>query len=101
MARAQSQKQGDPLRKWMGIACTGLVALAVLSIPYAQGQDITGTVTGQVTDPSKAVVSGAMVTVTNQAKGTVSSIATSNDGEYDVPIGCASSSAGSALDAAP
>jgi len=90
MARAQSPKQGDPLRKWIGIACTGLVAVAVLGIPYAQGQDITGTVTGQVTDPSKAVVSGAMVTVTNQAKGTVSSIATSNDGEYVVsllPIG--------------
>jgi len=90
MARAQSRKESGPLGKWIGIACVCLVAVSVLGTQCAQGQDITGTVTGQVTDPSKAVVSGAMVTVTNQAKGTTSSAVTSNDGEYAVsllPIG--------------
>jgi hypothetical protein len=75
--------------KWMVIAS---VCLAVtLSIPpLAKGQDITGTIAGQATDPSKAAVVGASVTVTNKATGVASKAVTSNDGEYVVallPIG--------------
>jgi len=48
-------------------------------------QKITGTITGVVTDPQGAVVSGAQVTVTNQGTG-LSRVATTNSsGVYVVP----------------
>ncbi len=56
----------------------------------ARAQDITGRVTGTVTDPSGAVISGATVEVTNQGTNVSTTATTSGAGTYSVsllPIG--------------
>src|SRR4051812_27981313 len=60
--------------------------LFLLSIPIVSfGQTDRGTITGTVTDPSGAVVSGAKVTVTNSANGEVRDTTTGKDGSYTLP----------------
>ena len=64
--------------------------LAVLALSSAWAQTVTGSITGQVTDPSGALVSGASVIAENVATG-VKTAATSNGaGVYTIrflPIG--------------
>ncbi len=67
-----------------------LTALSLLSIGVATAQDATGRVTGEVTDPSGAVVVGAKITVTEVSTGVTRDTVTGNDGIYQVlqvPIG--------------
>jgi hypothetical protein len=52
---------------------------------FANAQVDRGSVSGTVTDPSGAGVTGAKVTVTNAAMGTQSSTVTTGVGEYTVP----------------
>src|ERR1700686_1498936 len=58
------------------LCCTGLMCLA---------QSDRGSVSGTVTDPSGATITGAKVTVTNAAMGTQNSTVTTGVGEYTVP----------------
>src|SRR5665213_3318830 len=44
-----------------------------------------GSVSGTITDPTGAVVTGAKVTITNTAMGTQSSTVTSGTGSYTIP----------------
>lgn len=57
-----------------------LVAWAVTSQAQTQGE-----ITGLVTDPSGAVLSGAGVTVTNKATGAARKVTTNSDGIYLFP----------------
>ncbi|HEX4169030.1 MAG TPA: carboxypeptidase regulatory-like domain-containing protein [Bryobacteraceae bacterium] len=58
--------------------------------PSAAAQEVTASITGQVTDPSGAVISGAKVTATDQQRGTEWPTTTNGDGTYNLlrlPIG--------------
>ena len=47
---------------------------------------VTGALTGVVTDPSGAVVSGATVTLTNLTTGEMETAATGSGGTYQFPL---------------
>ncbi|MBV9760705.1 MAG: TonB-dependent receptor [Acidobacteriaceae bacterium] len=66
------------------------IAFVTLSCPAMFAQDVTGKVTGTVTDPSGGVVAGAKVTVTAKATGTAHETTSDASGTYQVlqlPIG--------------
>src|SRR5262249_57306944 len=56
--------------------------LTILTAVFAFGQAETGQVSGTVTDPSGAVVSGAKVTLTNNGTGQARTTQTSANGSY-------------------
>ena len=60
-----------------------LSVLALCSV-YVLGQRDTGTITGTVTDPSGAVVSGATVTTKSVGTGATRSVTTNNSGAYTI-----------------
>ena len=53
-----------------------------LAATAAFGQQTTATVTGQVTDPSGSIVTGARVTLTNTDTNTSGSTTTGSSGDY-------------------
>jgi len=64
--------------------------LFFISCGLALGQTVTGSITGQVSDPSGALVTGAMVTAENIATGVRTSAKTNASGVYTIrflPIG--------------
>src|ERR1700757_2680191 len=68
----------------------GCWLMTVLCFSAALGQTVTGSITGQVTDPSGAVVVGATVTAENTATGVKTSAKTNASGVYTIrflPIG--------------
>ncbi|HEY1805639.1 MAG TPA: TonB-dependent receptor [Terracidiphilus sp.] len=66
-------------------------ALALIAcVPFALGQNVTGSITGQVTDPSGAVIAGAHVTAHNLDTGVDTSTNSNPAGLYNIqflPIG--------------
>jgi hypothetical protein len=62
-----------------------LVLMILLSTSMLVGQTFRGTILGSVTDPSGAVVAGAVVKVRNVATGLERTTTTSSDGSYAVP----------------
>ena len=66
--------------KMMWLCCI----LLLLSGSVAIAQTITGSVRGTVTDPSGAVVAGAMVTATNVATGITTNTVTDHSGLYNI-----------------
>ena len=73
----------------MGVICVALIAVATLA-PSLQGQAITQTIQGLVTDATGAVIPGASVTVKNINTGVTSTIQTNETGNYgfpQVPVG--------------
>ena len=70
---------------WTLLAVFGAVAATAGSpAAWSQAQN-TGTVLGQVTDPSGAVVQGATVAIEDPEKGLTRSVKTSKSGEYTLP----------------
>ncbi len=69
----------------LGILGTGMVLNVSAPSAYAQS-NISGDLTGSVTDPSGAAVSGAQVTVTSVEKGQTKTTTTNEQGEYRVPL---------------
>jgi hypothetical protein len=68
----------------------GSCLAVLLCLSPALGQTVTGSITGQVTDPSGAVVVGATVTAENTATGVKTSAKTNASGVYTIrflPIG--------------
>ena len=65
----------------LGIAVLFAFVFAVGTL----GQGTTGTLRGQILDPSGAVVPEAQVTITNQQTGVVTKVVTSSVGTYNVP----------------
>lgn len=83
--RSLFNELGKKTRKVFGIwLAMGLVLTLAFSIATL-GQGTTGTLRGQVLDPSGAVVPDAQVTITNQQTGVVTKATTSSAGTYNVP----------------
>ena len=78
----------SPLKSATGLlGCLFAILLASSSLCY--GQDVSG-MTGEVTDPSGATLSGATVTLTNAATGTKFTATTNSQGVYrfsEIPPG--------------
>src|SRR5215831_18549950 len=58
------------------------VALVFLIAPTAWSQATSGTLTGQIVDPTGAVIPGASVTVTDTRHGTSFTVITSGEGLF-------------------
>jgi hypothetical protein len=68
----------------------GCTLVMLLCISIALGQTVTGSITGEVTDPSGAIVPGAQVTAHNLDTGVDTPTTTNSDGLYRIeflPIG--------------
>ena len=65
----------------------GSAALLVcLTCVVAMSQEFRGSITGKVTDPNGAVVSGATVTIKNVATNAEATATTNDEGSYDFPV---------------
>src|SRR4051794_38021570 len=51
-------------------------------MPYVRAQQITGSVTGTVTDPAGAAVDGATVKLTNAGRGAMQTATTDHEGNF-------------------
>ena len=71
--------------KFSKLAALAALAFVLLCTPAAFGQSDRGAVTGTVTDPTGAVVSGAKVTATNLNSGETREAVTSDEGSYTLP----------------
>ncbi|MBT9332340.1 TonB-dependent receptor [Paracidobacterium acidisoli] len=63
---------------------------ALLATLSCLAQSTTGTITGTVTDPGRAVVTGAQITLTNSLTGLVKTVVTNSTGQYVldfIPVG--------------
>ena len=70
----------------IGSVSLTLLLIAILclsSSPHGFGQATTGSIGGTVTDPSKAVIPGADVTVKNVSTGVTSSTKSNYSGHYE------------------
>src|SRR2546423_9152710 len=65
-----------PLRLWLLIPALQVAAL---------GQGVSGSITGVVTDPAKAVVPNAQVTARETSTGLVTKTVTNSAGVYNMP----------------
>jgi len=68
---------------WILRTTLAVAVFATLSVRSLQAQVDTGSITGTVTDPSGAVVSGAKVTLTNEGTAASLSTTTGAAGNYD------------------
>jgi Carboxypeptidase regulatory-like domain len=77
--------------KWLALAMWSVLLMlagAAGQLVCAQSVGLTGTgLTGAVTDPSGAAVSGAHISFRNEATGVVVQFATASDGVYSAPLG--------------
>ena len=55
------------------------------SLTIALAQTTTGTITGTLTDPSGAIVTGTKVSVVNEAEGSTRELITNNAGVFTAP----------------
>ena len=63
----------------------GLLAICLSPLASIHGQNITGIIVGQVTDPSGSVVPGAEITVRNEGTGLAVRVFTDDGGTYSAP----------------
>lgn len=70
-------------RKPMIVLLFGMI-LGTVSVVFGQAGSSTAALKGLVTDPQGAMVRGATVTVTDEAKGTARTAITNDLGEYQV-----------------
>ena len=78
------------MKRRIGTFLRGGTALLALTLLTQALQAQTGVISGQVLDPSKAVVPGAAVTLDNPANGNHRAVVSDNLGRYtfpDVPVG--------------
>lgn len=64
------------------LTCLFVIAMSVLSARLTLAQSTTGSISGAVTDQSKAVLPGVTVTVTNPETGLQRSVITDTEGRY-------------------
>jgi Carboxypeptidase regulatory-like domain len=65
------------------VAFCACAALVVLSFS-ASAQQVTASITGQVTDPSGAAIVGAKITATDTQRGTQYTATSNSDGRYNI-----------------
>ena len=75
-------KEGNWMRR--GVATALLALLMSAGAVAARAQVLYGTLTGNVTDPSGAVLPATRVTVTNTSTGVASPTTTNGDGVYSL-----------------
>jgi hypothetical protein len=79
-----------PARTGLRVALACAIAISLLTGVTSQAQVNTGTLTGQVTDSSGAVVRGATLSIHNSETGYTRVVKTEGNGDYvlpDLPIG--------------
>src|SRR6202795_2348247 len=76
--------RGHDMRSVWGLSIVGSLLLVCLSLPSI-AQTITGTITGNVTDASGAVIAGATVAVENLGTNQKRTATTSRSGNFDIP----------------
>ncbi len=69
----------------MRLSIAVLLVCAALVLLPAGGQNITGSIVGQVSDPSGSAVPGATVTVRNEGTGLTAEAVVDQSGSYSVP----------------
>src|SRR5213592_1959775 len=83
--RGYSDHRGGAVMKVKSI-CFSILVLLLLGAGIAlYGQNIRGSIVGNVTDSSGAVVPGAQITVKNEGTGIESKTTTDASGTYTVP----------------
>ena len=77
------------MKKLARLLCCIFAMLVLTSLPVCYGQDVSG-MTGEVTDPSGAAITGATVTLKNAATGQQFTATTNSIGVYrftEIPPG--------------
>jgi carboxypeptidase family protein len=67
---------------WKTLLVCSLMCLLISGMAVAQGVGASGDITGTVTDPSGAIISGATVTVTDVSKGTRHTVTSDSSGQF-------------------
>ena len=70
-------------RSFSRVFCVALVSVA--SAAAANGQSVTGTILGIVSDTSGGVMAGAKVTIVNEGTALTRTVTTDSNGEYTAP----------------
>jgi hypothetical protein len=79
------RRYAGPSASWsLCVACC-LIVLMALAPRIAAAQAVSGTVLGTITDASGAVLSGAKVTLVNEATGLTRTLTTDKNGEFTAP----------------
>src|SRR5438445_3934 len=73
---------GGPMRVRV---CASFVTCLLILVSFASAQKTAGTITGTLTDPSGAVVPGAIVSVVNERTGAARDAATNEEGSFSFP----------------
>jgi hypothetical protein len=63
----------------------GLLTLCLAAAKPARGQEVTAAITGNVVDPTRAVITGAAVVAKDMERGTVYSVRTNGAGVFNLP----------------
>src|SRR5437016_12230991 len=71
------------MSKFLRFCFTSVLVLAFCAVALAQST-VTGAITGTVTDPKKAAVKGATVTLTNSGTGKEETATTDDNGQFKV-----------------
>jgi hypothetical protein len=76
--------RGHDMRSVLGLSVVGSLLLVCLSLP-SLAQTITGTISGDVTDTSGAVVAGATITIQNLGTNEKRTATTTRNGSFELP----------------
>lgn len=80
-----STTKGYPIARHIKAICLCILML-VSGATLAVAQEVTGTLTGRVTDQNSAAVSGARVTISNTERGFERAFSTTEDGTFSAPL---------------
>jgi hypothetical protein len=72
------------IKRRLWIFLLAFLTTAILPIPDLEGQAVTGTLVGTVTDATGAILPGASVSIKNQSTSAVSSAITNESGNFDL-----------------
>jgi hypothetical protein len=85
LSSSRLHDRGGMGRLWVAVGLAVVCLLLLSSPPRSLAQEFRATLTGQVTDPTGAIVSKAKVTVVNNDTGSVYTDVTSSAGVYYIP----------------